>query len=200
MAKRSSWLSDTGARWSSEPSRSWISVARRAAERHVQFLDAAADGEQRHAALDRPADQRQGRRVAVGIVGAVGLAGVAAIEFRVHVRLRARQHDAVDRVEKLVEVEPVAERRHQHREDTGSRKSPLPDIAAARRARCSCRRGGRRSTRRREAAAWRFPVGSRRPDVASYLGYFARCSNWRSGSPLDESRIRAFRERFQPFQ
>ena len=45
----------------------------RAAERDVEFLDAAADGEQRHAALDRLADQRQRRGVAVGIVGTVGL-------------------------------------------------------------------------------------------------------------------------------
>ena len=92
----------------------------RAAERHVQLLDAAADGEQRHAVLDRLADQRQRGRVAVGIVGAVGLAGVAAIERGMHVRLRAGDHDAVDRGEQLVEIEPVAEGRHQQRKHAGA--------------------------------------------------------------------------------
>ena len=97
----------------------------RAAQRDVQFLDAAADGEQRHAALDRLADQRQRRGVAGGIVGTVGFAGVAAIERGMHVGFRTGHHDAVDRRQKLVEVEPVAEGRHEYRKHAGARDRRL---------------------------------------------------------------------------
>ena len=44
-------------------------LVQRAAQRHVDFLQAAADREQRHAAIDRVPDQRQGGGVARGIVG-----------------------------------------------------------------------------------------------------------------------------------
>jgi hypothetical protein len=44
-------------------------LVQRAAERHVQLLEAAADRQQRHAAGDRGADQRQRRAVARGSSG-----------------------------------------------------------------------------------------------------------------------------------
>ena len=89
----------------------------RTTQRDIHLLDAAADRQQRHAALDRLADQGQGGCVAIGIVGAVGFAGVAAIERRMHIRLRAGHHDAVDRGQEFIEVEPIAEGRHQDRKD-----------------------------------------------------------------------------------
>ena len=48
-------------------------LVQRAAQRHVQLLDAAADAQQRQAARDGAADQRQGG----GIAGRVGLVALA---------------------------------------------------------------------------------------------------------------------------
>ena len=54
----------------------------RAAERDVQLLEAAADGEERHAHLDRQRDELQRRRVAVGVVGLVALRRLLAVARR----------------------------------------------------------------------------------------------------------------------
>ena len=154
MAKRSSW-SSLGRRAMVERAFALLDFGgERAAQRDVELLDAAADRQQRHAVLDRLADQRQGRRIAGGIVGAVGLAGIAAIERGMDVRLRSGDHDAVDRSEQPVEVEPVAERRHQQREHAGAGDRGLeillrrgvPDVVA-RTARTSVDDGDKRLER-----------------------------------------------------
>ena len=78
----------------------------RAAERDVQFLEAAADGEERHAHLDRKRDQTHRRLVAREVVRLVALARLDAVARRMHVRARAGEHDAVDAREQRLEVEP----------------------------------------------------------------------------------------------
>src|SRR5690606_38860679 len=81
----------------------------RPAEGDVEFLYAAANGEQGHAALDRLADQRKGGGVPRLVIGPIGLGGLAAIERGVDVRLRSRHHDAVNAIQKPVKVETVTE-------------------------------------------------------------------------------------------
>jgi hypothetical protein len=90
----------------------------RPAERDVHLLEAAAHGEQRHAARDRVRDQWQGRRVAVRVVQRVRIARLARVPVRLDVRRAAGQQDAVERPEQLVEV-ALTERRDQHRDRLG---------------------------------------------------------------------------------
>ena len=85
----------------------------RAAERDVQLLEAAADGEEGHAALERQRNEAEDGVVAGEIVGLVALGGGDAVALRVHVGARAGEEHAVDAVEHGVEVERGAEARQQ---------------------------------------------------------------------------------------
>ena len=75
----------------------------RRAERHRDFLEPATETQDRLAALDRGADERQGHPVAVAVEGAMRLGRLFAVLLRVHVGPAAGQQEAVERVEKLVD-------------------------------------------------------------------------------------------------
>ena len=77
-------------------------LVQRAAERHVHFLEAAADAEHRHAARHRARNQRQRGRVAMRIVQRAGHARRAGVARRLHVRGAAREEHAVDEREHSV--------------------------------------------------------------------------------------------------
>ena len=79
----------------------------RAAEGDVHLLQAAADAEQRHAALDAGLDQRQRHGVAIVVVGLVPGIGLDAEAGRMDVGARAGQQDAVDRAQQGVDVGDV---------------------------------------------------------------------------------------------
>jgi hypothetical protein len=109
----------------------------RAAERDVEFLNAATDGEKRHAALQRAGDERQAGRVAAGIEGAVALLGLGSIERGMDVRAGATCQHAVDPVEDLVDVVAGLECRDEEGHDAGAfdggadilMGNDMPDIA-----------------------------------------------------------------------
>ncbi len=71
----------------------------RTAESDVQLLEAAADAQHRHVAGDRLADQRQGDRVAPGILRAVGPVGGAVIVMHRDVGGTAGEEHRVEMVE-----------------------------------------------------------------------------------------------------
>jgi hypothetical protein len=71
----------------------------RAAERHVHFLKAAADAEDRHTASDAGFGQRQCHVVAVLVVGFVPLVRLGLEAGRMDVGAGAGQHDTVDHIE-----------------------------------------------------------------------------------------------------
>ncbi len=79
-------------------------LPQRAAERDVHLLEAAADGEQRQARFDRARDQRQRRRIPMRVVQRVRIARRPGVSRRLDVRRAARQQDAVEPLERLVEV------------------------------------------------------------------------------------------------
>ena len=76
----------------------------RTAEGDVEFLHAAADGEERDAAADSAADEAKGNGVAVGVLGgAFGVRG-AAVEFGLDVAAAAGEEDAIEAGEEGVDV------------------------------------------------------------------------------------------------
>ena len=79
----------------------------RAAERDIHLLQAAADAEQRHAALDAGLDQRQRHRVALLVVGLVRGTGLDAEIGRMDVGAAAGEQDAVDRAQQRIDVGDV---------------------------------------------------------------------------------------------
>ena len=95
-------------------------LVQRAAEGDVQLLDAAADGEQRHAARHGAADQRQGGGVARRVGEVVLARGRAAVVRGVDVGRAAGDHDAVQSVEQRVRVEPIGQGRDQDRQRPGA--------------------------------------------------------------------------------
>ena len=91
-----------------------------AAQRHVELLDAAADGQERHAAGNRAADQRQRGGVAVG-VGEVALPRRrAAIESGIDVRRASGDEDAIQPVQQRLMVEALPDGWDQHRDRLGT--------------------------------------------------------------------------------
>ena len=90
-----------------------------AAERDIQLLDAAADRQHRHVAAHRLADQRQCRRVAVGIVQRALHARRPAVMVRLDIRRAAGQQQAVEPVEQRGAIDLRADRRDQHRQAAG---------------------------------------------------------------------------------
>jgi hypothetical protein len=90
-------------------------LMQRAAADDVQLLKAAADGEHRHARVERGAQQRQRRRVAGRIVLGAGRARLAAVSMRLDVRVAAGKQQAVDRREHVVHRLAIAERGQHHR-------------------------------------------------------------------------------------
>ncbi len=85
----------------------------RAAQRDVQFLYAAADGQNRNALFNGGADQRQRCRVAGIVIRLEGRIRLHAVKGRVNVRFGTGDEKAVHRIQNGVEVHPVAEARHQ---------------------------------------------------------------------------------------
>ena len=71
-------------------------LAQGAAEQHVQLLYAAADAEHGLAPLDHARGERQGHRVALGIVRGGAGAGGGAIALGRHVRARAGEEQAIE--------------------------------------------------------------------------------------------------------
>jgi hypothetical protein len=78
-------------------------LMQRAAQRHIDFLQATADREQRHAAIDRMADQRQGGGIARRIVRGARPAVLALIMMRLDIGRTAGQQDAVQAVDQTVQ-------------------------------------------------------------------------------------------------
>ena len=79
----------------------------RATEGDVHFLEAAADAEDRHAALDAGIDQRQGHRVALLVVGFVGGMRLGPEARRMDVGAGAGEQDPVDRAQQRLDVGDV---------------------------------------------------------------------------------------------
>ena len=91
-------------------------LVQRAAQRHVQFLEAAADRQHRHAARHRRTDQRQGGAVARHVLpGAFGVRR-AVIVAGMHVGAAAGEYDAVQPFEQGLDVggRPVGRDQHRH--------------------------------------------------------------------------------------
>ena len=76
----------------------------RAPERDVHLLEAAADAEDRHAAGDAGLDERQRQGVAILVVGLVLGCRIDVEAGGMDIGSRARQHDAVDGRQKIVQV------------------------------------------------------------------------------------------------
>ncbi len=89
-----------------------------AAEGDVHFLEATADREQGQARGDDVRNERQRRRVTMRIVQRVRIAGRPRIAMRLDIRRAAREQDAVQRPEQLVEV-TLTQRRNQQRDGVG---------------------------------------------------------------------------------
>jgi glutamine synthetase len=97
----------------------WDLLVQRAAEHHVEFLEPAADGEQRHARLQSVPGYRQRKCVAVRIAKCVGIVGLPAVMVRFQVARAACQQDPVDLVHQLVDREVVREYRDDQRDRVG---------------------------------------------------------------------------------
>ncbi len=98
----------------------------RATKGHVQFLDAAADRQKRHAALDGEPDERQRRGVPRRVVGAVRLRRLGSVERRVNVGLGARDSTPSTR------ERSVSKSRRSPNEGTSTGRTPAADTAASR--------------------------------------------------------------------
>ncbi len=86
-----------------------------AAHDHVQFLKAAADAEERDAALDGAGDEAQRELVARVVVGLMVGRGLLAVVRRMHIGNSARHQDAVEPVEQGIEMQRIHDRRDHHR-------------------------------------------------------------------------------------
>ena len=95
-------------------------LVQRAAERDVQLLKAAADGEQRHREIERAPDQWQGRGIAGGVQRAVRPRRRPAVVAWLDVRGAAGDHEAVELGENGVGIEPRAQRRDQEWQAAGA--------------------------------------------------------------------------------
>ena len=87
----------------------------RAAHDDVQLLEAAADAEERDAALDGAGNEAQRELVARMVIGLMVGRGLLAVMRRMHVRDRAGHQDAVEPVEQRVEMQRVHDRGDHHR-------------------------------------------------------------------------------------
>ena len=74
---------------------------------HVQFLEAAADAEQRKPALQHLLDQLQRGGVARMVIGLMRRRGLLAVMRRMDVGDRPGDHDAVEMIEQRVEFQRV---------------------------------------------------------------------------------------------
>jgi hypothetical protein len=92
------------------------SLVQRAAKGHVQFLEAAADGEQRQPRGDGRRDQRERRPVAVRVVQRAGRACGRAVAGRLDVRRTPRQQQAIDGGQHIGHVQAVGQHRDAHRQ------------------------------------------------------------------------------------
>ena len=70
-------------------------VMQRAAQRNVDFLNAAANAENRHARSDAGAYQRQDERIAARIDHFVGRKCRSVVVMRLDIRAPTREQDAV---------------------------------------------------------------------------------------------------------
>ena len=91
-----------------------------AAQGHVHFLEAAADGEQGQLARQRGADQGQGGGVARRVLRQVGVENCFAIQASVDVRGGTGQHDAIGNLQRRVQVGVRAQRGQQQRHAAGA--------------------------------------------------------------------------------
>ena len=76
----------------------------RAAEGHVHFLEAAADAEQRQAALDAHSDQLQRQRVTPPVIGFVARMFFGAEVIRMDIGAGAGQEHAIDGFQQGVDI------------------------------------------------------------------------------------------------
>ena len=88
----------------------------RAAEHHIELLKAAADAQERHAALDHLRDQLQGQPVAQMVIGLVPLGRHRPIMRRMDIRYCAGHHHSIQPVEQAFEIEIGIERRDHDRD------------------------------------------------------------------------------------
>ena len=87
----------------------------RAAQRDVQFLYAAADGQHRNTLFNGGPDERQRSGIASIVIGLECRAWLDTIKGRVNVRFGTRDENTVDRIQNGVEIHLVTEARHQKR-------------------------------------------------------------------------------------
>ena len=143
-----------GMRWFMRPGKSLISGCSEPPKAHIHFLEAAAQAEQRYAALDACFDQLQRERVAAPVIGLVARMLFDAELRRMHIGAGACQQHAVDRLQQCVDIgnrgiagrRPAAARR---------RRRPPPSGCARRRAgrRTDFRQDARSRSRRRRAVS-----------------------------------------------
>ena len=91
-----------------------------AAQGHVDFLETAADGQQRQLQRQCGADQGQGGGVARGVLRQVGMQDVFAIQARIDVRGGTGQHDAIGNPQRRFQVGVSAQGRQQQRHAAGA--------------------------------------------------------------------------------
>jgi hypothetical protein len=103
----------------------------RAAQRDVEFLETAADAQQRHFQRAAAQDEVEREVVTHRVIGFVGGARGIAIARRVHVRHRAGQQHAIDLGEHRVEIQHVGHGRDHERH--AGRRHPPPRAGTCRR-------------------------------------------------------------------
>jgi hypothetical protein len=86
---------------------------------HVEFLEPAADGEQRHARLQSVPGYRQRKGIAVRIAKCVGIVGLPAVMVRFYIARAAGQHHPVHLVHELVDREVIRENGDDQRNRVG---------------------------------------------------------------------------------
>ena len=83
-------------------------LVQRAAEGDVELLEAAADGEDRHALVEAGADEGQYGRVAGPVVRGVRPARAAAIAMRLDIGEATRQKEAVEAAGEIRHIHPLS--------------------------------------------------------------------------------------------
>ena len=91
----------------------------RTAERHVHFLEAAADAEDRHAALNAGLDQPKRHRVAILVIRFVGGMRLESKARRMDIGSCAGEENTVDRAQQGFDVGDVRRAREHQRQGAG---------------------------------------------------------------------------------
>ncbi len=91
----------------------------RAAKGDIDFLEATADSQHRHAMRHRPRNQRQGGLIAMRIVQGAGIARFPVIVVWLDVRRAPHEQQSVERVKQALVMQFPPDRRHDDRNRPG---------------------------------------------------------------------------------